>query len=1033
MIGQCLMSRAGTVPRDLNNNSTRYGVSAFVTAWSDEYPTPNETGLVVGGCQRVETAPVKFHRELSSAIIELPTVDEVLFESRRFLEQKRMVLSTQTDAENSTTQLQVEEIVELNIEDSRDSRALSIREKSPLEARDEERRVEMVEGSELSMDEVQPSALSHIVMTPIDELETSTEARDVAGEPHMDRAGDNQRGLPDLAKEALQLHAPNVDIPTTSPNDVPQPAGTDGDTHVTDTAGDVDKCVTNVPDSQFSIAPQADSARNMGLNAPANVADDTTTTAATDETAHPNQITTESAKPASTTTNSRLKRPLHKVAGLSAALDNVDWDQDLRVVDGHRLTNSPTNPTTAKKQKRISDNKEAPVPAKAKKQLSSAVKRAPLKPLPVTPVLESTDIKQRKRRQVTKTLTSSRQRRTAATKASKRMSIAAEQENAAYDVDDPIETDSSAVAPQITESVGDRAVLDPQHALAIGTPSLNFSPTAAAVGEVGNDTASREQSVCPEVSSPQNPSSKGQPLTVGVSDGDRAMADDNGNGMANKSIQKGEVQGKAQTLAKRLALTLADAGISQEKEGTRSSPKPTMDLVKTDKMSQVSKNVSNFISRQVAVSKRVSSPDKESTPCLPSTSTNDQDRPSSVIDVENDVDIISNPSSPFKITQPKFARKCRATEDEGRKDQTAKQTRTVKFQVSDGPQTGTGSEAANETGESSGTESNLSAFEPKEDMNPTYSRTMGSLSLTGDEDDSTAAQSVSIESETNTDDELPLHQPVSISSSELDSNDCFEEMPPGARMICQSQTVDENGSPKPKTSTARDALVGLRGHQAQPLHTGQKGFAASRPPNKETRIPTGLDSRENLTNAEVSIFNIFQNNKRREREEHPISAARSAGNTVFPSHGKQQATSSSVVHHPFRQTMGKEKQKARQPTFAERLRASSKWPYPRKAGRQRRNLGKNPVYSNKNYQKERDEFGDQSSEGITSDGDTLIQEDTQASSSTPDSAMRRGQSSRSGWQDFMNASDQADIDIMLKTTKVGCPSKCRITSSSIRN
>ncbi|PGH12687.1 hypothetical protein AJ80_06633 [Polytolypa hystricis UAMH7299] len=142
-------------------------------------------------------------------------------------------------------------------------------------------------------------------------------------------------------------------------------------------------------------------------------------------------------------TKSKLKRPHHKIGGSLARKGTVDWDQDLRVDDQQREAGE----TAAKKQKKTPQPKPVIRSAKAKRPPATTTGKKPSgrKPLP-TPKVCPTSTKRKLKRQVTRTLTSTRKRRVAADKANERLALASEIENAAYDIDDPIESSQSVGA-----------------------------------------------------------------------------------------------------------------------------------------------------------------------------------------------------------------------------------------------------------------------------------------------------------------------------------------------------------------------------------------------------------------------------------------------------------------------------------------------------------------------------------------------------------------------------------------------------------
>ncbi|TPX20187.1 hypothetical protein DIZ76_016075 [Coccidioides immitis] len=140
---------------------------------------------------------------------------------------------------------------------------------------------------------------------------------------------------------------------------------------------------------------------------------------------------------ASAGNGSRLKRPHHKINGsVDKPMTMVDWDQDLRT------ENDEERPTAIKKQKITSRTAKPKNPLLA----TPGSKNDVLPTLPLSPKAPEVNPAPRKRainrekRQVTKTLASARQKRSAASKAAEKLAHATKMENLPYDLDDPIES-----------------------------------------------------------------------------------------------------------------------------------------------------------------------------------------------------------------------------------------------------------------------------------------------------------------------------------------------------------------------------------------------------------------------------------------------------------------------------------------------------------------------------------------------------------------------------------------------------------------
>ncbi|KAK2732007.1 hypothetical protein FQN57_002958 [Myotisia sp. PD_48] len=142
--------------------------------------------------------------------------------------------------------------------------------------------------------------------------------------------------------------------------------------------------------------------------------------------------------------NSRLKRPAHKKRGAVSQRTATDWDLDLRVGPGEIAVEQsaplpkeiPSNNRPSGRQKGTRRPAKSKLPPKKQLDLT-----------PLDPASETTSSR-KPRNQVAKTLTSTRQRRSAADEASRKMALITEQENASYDQEDqedPIETSSPDV------------------------------------------------------------------------------------------------------------------------------------------------------------------------------------------------------------------------------------------------------------------------------------------------------------------------------------------------------------------------------------------------------------------------------------------------------------------------------------------------------------------------------------------------------------------------------------------------------------
>ncbi|QSS59692.1 hypothetical protein I7I51_09128 [Histoplasma capsulatum] len=157
---------------------------------------------------------------------------------------------------------------------------------------------------------------------------------------------------------------------------------------------------------------------------------------------HVSGIHNELDVPNQTAGNPKLKRPHNRISISKANPLTVDWDQDLRVEDN--LLGLPAS--SSKKLKGTPPQPQGPAKPSKLKSASCSTKKKNKKlaqTLPLTPHEARTSAKSKTKktgRQVTKTLTSARQRRAAAEKANRKLALANEYENATYDFDDPIES-----------------------------------------------------------------------------------------------------------------------------------------------------------------------------------------------------------------------------------------------------------------------------------------------------------------------------------------------------------------------------------------------------------------------------------------------------------------------------------------------------------------------------------------------------------------------------------------------------------------
>lgn len=141
--------------------------------------------------------------------------------------------------------------------------------------------------------------------------------------------------------------------------------------------------------------------------------------------------------PAETVSISRLKRPRRKIVGAGLKKEAVGWDHDLRVSDDDENMPDIKRPKTMRGRLPMRSRAKNTTAAKPNKQ-EKAIPKTPKMETPVT--LKQPRIA--RKRLPTKTLTSSRQRRTAAVKANETIANIKDDDSDNFDVDDPIETTS---------------------------------------------------------------------------------------------------------------------------------------------------------------------------------------------------------------------------------------------------------------------------------------------------------------------------------------------------------------------------------------------------------------------------------------------------------------------------------------------------------------------------------------------------------------------------------------------------------------
>ncbi|KLJ09208.1 hypothetical protein EMPG_15367 [Blastomyces silverae] len=341
--------------------------------------------------------------------------------------------------------------------------------------------------------------------------------------------------------------------------------------------------------------------------------------------------------PNQTASSSKLKRPHNRISESRANQLTVDWDQDLRVED--TLVGRPAS--SSKKQKRTPPQLKGPTKTSKPKSVSrsSKKKKKPEQTLDLTPHIAPTSAKSKTKktgRQVTKTLTSARQRRAAAEKANQKLALANEFENAAYDVDDPIESslpEESILAANQGNWTGSTAVIssvvtsEDAHVQVVRSIEGVVNPsTSRPVLEVSNLATSPEvlgpnQATAKEANSPpvcltgeedadQNLDLQGSNIAARESSPSAGPVEvDNSGPPSNMDIahRKTGVECRENSWGKRLSEALARAGILSSNSLIAVSNVNGADCQARKDVSEISKNVSQFIARQAVVGQLPSS------------------------------------------------------------------------------------------------------------------------------------------------------------------------------------------------------------------------------------------------------------------------------------------------------------------------------------------------------------------------------------------------------------------------------------------
>ncbi|PGH10625.1 hypothetical protein AJ79_05339 [Helicocarpus griseus UAMH5409] len=486
--------------------------------------------------------------------------------------------------------------------------------------------------------------------------------------------GDCHFGLPSLARQALQLQLqpPDSNSPPGEPAVVDSQVFGGGGLNLDDpVANQISSIVVNpaaapeqptgiqvedVESDQTNITPEKGGTMDKQADAPI------------EKTSNKK---TEAQAPKQIGSTSKLKRPYNRISESKAPNLTVDWDQDLRVDE--RLPDKQAS--SSKRQKKTPTQSKAPnITAKCGGR--STGKKKQERALPLTPLIESASAKSKPKRvdqQVTKTLTSGRQRRAAAEKANQKLALANEYENATYDLDDPIESSPQDDSPMSNNQADWTAstnitlpvVVDEEQRALDGIQGQAFCSVEASKAmetratppqEVSDVVAfeevepegifenkeneslpppAQENSDCHSTSQGNSPREQIQSLSIHFKGLDEAETT-SGVDTAHYSVAP---ESKEPNIGKRLSEALAKAGIlssnplrppvndgcneSHSNPLLQGGPTKDMGALARKGVSQISQNVSEFISRQAGIGSRHSVMEQSGTDCSRTPPTDD--------------------------------------------------------------------------------------------------------------------------------------------------------------------------------------------------------------------------------------------------------------------------------------------------------------------------------------------------------------------------------------------------------------------------
>lgn len=275
-----------------------------------------------------------------------------------------------------------------------------------------------------------------------------------AFEPQVSHGGTFQTKIPNLTQHTLQPRqsdkTPSKDIPEESVQVNGSSEGSERVANDTNSNSKWGNIVLRTSASDIAEVPDS-----QCIPTGAGISDRSVARPKMDTNVHQNNTETEvirssviSDKASDGPGSTKLKRPRNKATGPMTRKVTVDWDQDLRIENSENK-----NSSSSKRQKRAS--KPAASLSKSKTTISLPSKNSLKRRMRSSRDFEaSTSSKgnpKTQNRRTPKTLTSTRQRRVAAVKAEEKIAIANENENVAYDPDDPIESSPQEDALLVTD------------------------------------------------------------------------------------------------------------------------------------------------------------------------------------------------------------------------------------------------------------------------------------------------------------------------------------------------------------------------------------------------------------------------------------------------------------------------------------------------------------------------------------------------------------------------------------------------------